>query len=73
MATSLNAGYSNNINTIQVRVNGAHSHRYTDRPLDTDGDGTVDFAARTLVSEVTETDGGVHSDLGIGEFTEGVN
>lgn len=39
MATSLNAGYSNNINVIQVRVNGAHSHRYTDRAIDIDGDG----------------------------------
>jgi len=39
MATSLNAGYTNNINTIQVRVNGAHSQRLTDRAIDFDGDG----------------------------------
>lgn len=73
MATSLNAGFTNNINTIQVRVNGAHSHRYTDRPLDTDSDGTIDYAARTLISEVTETDAGVSKDFDVSEFTEGVN
>lgn len=39
MATSLNAGFNNNINVVQIRVNGAHSQRMTDRPMDIDGDG----------------------------------
>lgn len=72
MATGLTAGFTNNINVIQVRVNGAHSHRYTDRPLDVDNDGTDDYAARTVVSEVTETDGGVHKDNDVSEFSEGI-
>lgn len=67
MATSLNAGYKNNINTIQVRVNGAHSHRYTDRDITSPA-----FNARTVVSEVTETDKGVAKDFDVNEFTEGI-
>jgi hypothetical protein len=67
MATSLNAGYSNNINVLQVRVNGAHSQRLTDRALT-----SPVAAARTVISETTETDGGVTKDEGQ-EFTEGAN
>jgi len=67
MATSLNAGYSNNINVLQVRVNGAHSQRLTDRALT-----SPVAAARTVVSETTETDRGVTKDEGQ-EYTEGVN
>jgi hypothetical protein len=50
MATSLNAGFSNNINIIQSRVNGAHSLRYTDRAIDFDGDGTKEPVTLTHVS-----------------------
>ena len=101
MATSLNAGFTNNINTIEIRVNGAHQIRVTDRPIDTDGDGDVEQttityvsgsavgtpsapggkikntivtpagAARTIVSQVYETDSGVENDSDVSEFTEG--
>ena len=67
MATQLNPGYSNNINILQVRVNGAHSQRLTDRALT-----SPVAAARTVVAETTETDAGVTKDQGQ-EFTEGVN
>lgn len=103
MATSLNDGYRNNINVIQIRVNGAHSQRLTDRTIDIDGDGekesvTINHVsghgvgipsapggkvrntttvpagyARTIISEVTETDGGVADDFDVNEYTEGVN
>lgn len=39
MATGLTAGYTNNVNIVQVRTNGANSQRLTDRPIDFDGDG----------------------------------
>ena len=64
MATSLNPGFENNINVIEIRVNGAHQQRVTDRPI-------TGAAARTVVSEVTETDGGVSLDRNVSEFTEG--
>jgi len=64
MATSLNPGFENNINVIEIRVNGAHQQRVTDRPIS-------GAAARTIVSEVTETDGGVSLDRNVSEFTEG--
>jgi len=68
MPTSLNAGYKNNINIMQVRVNGAHSQRLTDRAL-TD----PVAAARTVVAETTETDRGITTNADANEFTEGVN
>lgn len=64
MPTGLNPGFTNNINTIEMRVNGAHQQRVTDRPIQ-------GFAARTVVSEVFETDGGVHTDNDVNEYTEG--
>jgi hypothetical protein len=103
MATAINSGFTNNINVIQSRVNGAHSVRYTDRPIDIDGDGSEEQVtithvsghavgtpsapggktrssvsipagvARTIISEVTETDGGVNDDFDVNEFTEGVS
>jgi len=103
MATSLNAGYSNNINTVQVRTNGAAMQRLTDRPIDFDGDGAEEQvtvthvsghavgtpsapggktrttvtvpvgAARTIISQLFETDGGVSNDSDVSEFTEGVS
>lgn len=101
MATSLNAGFENNINVIQLRVNGAHMMRVTDRAIDQDGDGDIEQVsivvtaghavgtpsapggkitqtvtkpagiARSIVSQKTETDGGVTSDSNVSEFTEG--
>lgn len=102
MATNLNSGFENNINVIEIRTNGAHSQRVTDRAIDIDGNGekekvtiqvtagdavgtpsapggkitqTVTIpagTARTVVSEVTETDGGVSLDRDVSEFTEGL-
>lgn len=101
MATSLNPGFQNNINIMQLRVDGAHMYRVTDRAIDIDNDGdeeqvtivvtagsavgtpsapggkitqTVTIpagAARTIVSQVYETDGGVENDSDVSEFTEG--
>ena len=101
MATALNPGFLNNINVIQIRVNGAHMQRVTDRAIDIDGDGDKEKvtithvsgdatgtpsspggkvrniviipagSARTVVSEVSETDGGIHLDIDVLEFTEG--
>ena len=86
---------------IEIRVNGCHQIRVTDRPIDIDGDGDQEQvtivhdsgdatgtpsapggkvrshavipagAARTIVSQVTETDGGVHTDNDVNQFTEG--
>jgi len=50
MATSLNAGFTNNVNVVQSRVNGSHSVRYTDRPIDIDGDGSKEQVSLTHVS-----------------------
>jgi len=101
MPTNLNAGYENNINVIQIRGNGAHMSRYTDRAIDVTGDGvdekvtithvsgdatgtpsapggktrsTVTIpagVARTIIQEITETDGGIHTDSDVNQFTEG--
>ena len=101
MATNLNAGFTNNINVIEIRTNGAHSQRVTDRAIDIDADEnkekvTIEVTAghavgtpsapggkitqvvtipagtaRTIVSQVTETDGGVSLDRDVSEFTEG--
>ena len=103
MATSLNPGFTNNINVIQLRANGAHSQRVTDRAIDVTGDGvkeqvtithvsghavgtdsapggktrsTVTIpagSARTVISETTETDGGVHTDAHVTENTQGAS
>ncbi len=64
MASDLNPGFENNINVIQIRTNGASMQRVTDRAVDSD-------LARTVISQVTETDGGVHSDNDVNEYTEG--
>lgn len=50
MATSLNSGFDNNINIIQIRVDGAHSQRLTDRKIDFDGDGIKETVIITHVS-----------------------
>lgn len=42
MASDLNAGFSNNINTIAIRTCGTSVQRVTDRAIDVDGDGAVE-------------------------------
>lgn len=68
MATSLNAGYKNNINVLQVRTNGTSMQRLTDRELT-----SPVAAARTVLKTTVETDGGVNDDFDVSEFTEGQN
>ena len=72
MATPLNPGFTNNINVIQLRLTGSSLQRLTDRPIDSNNDGVNEFEARAVVQTTVESDGGKHSDLGIGEFTTGV-
>lgn len=51
MAGSLNAGFTNNINVIQIRTSGSSMQRVTDRSIDIDSDGdveTVTFNPGTL-------------------------
>jgi len=50
MPTNLNSGFTNNINVIQVRVDGAHSQRLTDRAIDIDSDGDKEKVTLTHVS-----------------------
>lgn len=88
MATSLNAGFHNNINTIQIRTSGTSSQRVTDRAIDFDGNGvkeqnsatapqysaTPQGVARTIIASEVETDGGVVHDNQVDtEFTTGVH
>jgi len=95
MPTNLNAGYENNINIIQIRPNGAHMQRYTDRTIN-DVEVTITHVsgdavgvpsapggktrstvivpagfARTIIHAITETDGGIHTDSDVNQFTEG--
>lgn len=79
MSTSLNAGFSNNINVIQFRSSGTSLQRVTDRtignltPLATDPP-TPAGVARTVIAQKMDTDGGVVHDNQIAvEFTEGGN
>lgn len=48
MAASLNAGFTNNINVIQMRTSGSSMQRSTDRAVDTDGDGAVQTVSVTV-------------------------
>lgn len=50
MPTNLNPGYTNNINTIQIRTAGNKSQRVTDRPIDVTGDGNEEQVTITHVS-----------------------
>lgn len=50
MATSLNPGFENNVNVIEIRVDGCHQYRVTDRPIDIDGDGDQETVTITHVS-----------------------
>lgn len=84
MATTLNAGYKNNINVIQLRSSGTSLQRLTDRAIDYDGNGIKEVSlgtdpptppgvARTVIASVAEKDGGVTHDNQISnEFTTGV-
>lgn len=85
MAASLNSGFHNNINTIQLRSSGSSLQRVTDRTIDFDGDGiketrlatdppTPPGVARTIISTKVDTDGGVeHRDAISTPYTTGVN
>lgn len=79
MATSLNAGFSNNINVIQLRSSGTSLQRVTDRDLPgitslgTDPP-TPPGVARSIIDATVEGDGGVVHDNQIAvEFTTGGN
>lgn len=50
MATSLNSGFTNNINVVQIRVSGSSMQRVTDRPIDFDGDGSEEEVSIVHVS-----------------------
>jgi len=88
MATTLNAGFHNNINTIQLRSSGTSLQRLTDRAIDFDGNGVKEQPAetdpqysplpqgiaRTIIATKVDTDGGVvHDNQVVSEFTTGVN
>lgn len=79
MATALNAGFTNNVNVIQLRSSGTSLQRVTDRtigaltPLATDPP-TPAGVARTIIGTKVDTDGGVvHDNQNVAEFTEGGN
>lgn len=79
MATSLNAGFQNNINVLQLRSSGSSLQRLTDRTigalvsLGTDPP-TPAGVARTVIDSTIEADGGVtHDNQTAVEFTEGGN
>ena len=58
MATSLNSGFSNNINAIQIRTSGSSMQRVTDRAIDVDGDGQKEQATVISGTAVTNTANG---------------
>ena len=79
MATSLNAGFSNNINVLQLRSSGTSLQRLTDRDLPgivtlgTDPP-TPPGVARSVIDSTVEPDGGVvHDNQTVTEFTTGGN
>jgi len=47
MAGNLNAGFTNNINTISIRTAGTSVQRVTDRAIDIDGDGVKESVTVT--------------------------
>jgi len=65
MASDLNAGFTNNVNTIAIRGGGTTVQRYTDRAIDTDADGNVEVVSIVTtprgqkVSDVVTTPAGV--------------
>jgi hypothetical protein len=50
MAGDLQAGFTNNINTIVLRETGASSKTYTDRAIDVTGDGVAEVVTEVHVS-----------------------
>jgi hypothetical protein len=79
MATTLNVGYSNNINVMQLRSSGTSLQRVTDRTLAgitslaTDPP-TPAGVARSVIGTKVDTDGGVvHDNQICNEFTKGGN
>jgi hypothetical protein len=85
MATSLNSGFHNNINTIQLRSSSTSLQRVTDRTIDFDGDGRKETplatdppspsgVARTIIATAVDTDGGVEVRTAISTpYTTGVH
>lgn len=83
--SSLNAGFKNNINSIQIRSSASSLQRVTDRAIDFNGDGAVEVrlatdpptpqgVARTIIASVAETDGGVNlRNTNSTPYTKGVN
>lgn len=47
MAGDLQAGFSNNVNTVAIREAGNNVKVYTDRAIDLDGDGNVETVTVT--------------------------
>lgn len=45
MASDLNSGFTNNVNTIVLRGASTSVQRYTDRAIDIDGDGNVEVVS----------------------------
>lgn len=72
MANQLNSGFSNNINVIQIRTSGSSSQRVTDRAIDTDSDGTDDFAIHDVLKTTVDSDGGIKKSESE-EYTTGGN
>lgn len=85
MASSLNSGFKNNINTIQIRSSATSLQRLTDRTIDFDGDGiketrlatdppTPPGVARTIIRQSMESDRGVVNDNNTSaEYTTGIS
>lgn len=79
MSAPLNAGFSNNINVIQLRSSGTSLQRVTDRTLSgittlaTDPP-TPPGVAHSVIGTKVDTDGGVaHDNQTTVEFTKGGN
>ncbi len=67
MATSLNPGYTNNVNVVQLRTSGTGMQRVTDRDITSPA-----VNARKVIEVNVESDGGVNKDnISVSEFTEG--
>lgn len=50
MGSALTAGYTNNVNILQVRTCGSSMQRLTDRTIDIDGNGSKERVTITFVS-----------------------
>jgi hypothetical protein len=78
MPSSLNSGFHNNINTMQIRTSGTSMQRVTDRTINgavslgTDPPTPVGVPRTILITDV-ETDGGVTNSNTVSEYTKGTN